>query len=77
MPTYTYKGRNRLNEMVSGEREAANQDELRSLLKREQVIMTQASEKGKRRKNSENWKEEKESKIERFSGVYTAIFCND
>ncbi len=47
MATYTYKGRNRLNELVSGEREAASQDELRSLLKREQVVLTQSSEKGK------------------------------
>lgn len=46
MPTFTYKGRNRLNEVVAGEREAASQEELRSLLKREQIIMTQASEKG-------------------------------
>lgn len=47
MPTFTYKGRNRLNEVVSGEREAASQEELRSLLKREQVVLTSASEKGR------------------------------
>jgi type IV pilus assembly protein PilC len=47
MPTYVFKGRNRLNELVAGEREAATQDELRSLLRREQIIMTQASEKGR------------------------------
>ena len=47
MPTYAYKGRNRLNEMVSGEKEAASQDELRALLRREQIVMTQASEKGR------------------------------
>ncbi len=47
MPTFAYKGRNRLNELVSGERDAASQDELRALLRREQVIMTQASEKGR------------------------------
>jgi len=47
MPTFVYKGRNRLNELVSGEREAASHDELRSLLRREQVVMTQASEKGR------------------------------
>src|SRR5690606_17455830 len=45
MPTFAYKGRNRLNELVSGEREAASQDELRALLRREQIVMTQASEK--------------------------------
>ncbi len=47
MPTFVFKGRNRLNEMVSGEREAASQDELRGLLRREQIVMTQASEKGR------------------------------
>ncbi|MET0752687.1 MAG: type II secretion system F family protein [Pyrinomonadaceae bacterium] len=47
MPTYAYKGRNRLNEMVSGEKSAASQDELRALLRREQIVMTQASEKGR------------------------------
>ncbi|MBK7704228.1 MAG: type II secretion system F family protein [Acidobacteria bacterium] len=47
MPTFAFKGRNRLNEMVSGERDAANQDELRALLRREQIVMTQASEKGR------------------------------
>ncbi|MDQ3131050.1 MAG: type II secretion system F family protein [Acidobacteriota bacterium] len=47
MPTFVYKGRNRLNELVSGERDAASHDELRALLRREQVVMTQASEKGR------------------------------
>lgn len=47
MPTYAFKGRNRLNELVSGEREAKSQDELRALLRREQVILTQATEKGR------------------------------
>ncbi|MBV9217329.1 MAG: type II secretion system F family protein [Acidobacteria bacterium] len=47
MPTFVFKGRNRLNELVSGEREAASQDELRALLRREQVVVTQASEKGR------------------------------
>ena len=47
MPTYAFKGRNRLNELVTGEREAASQDELRSLLRREQIVMTQANEKGR------------------------------
>jgi type IV pilus assembly protein PilC len=42
-----YKGRNRLNEMVTGERDAASQDELRALLRREQIVVTQASEKGR------------------------------
>jgi type IV pilus assembly protein PilC len=47
MPTYLFKGRNRLNEMVNGEKVAATQDELRSMLRREQIVMTQASEKGR------------------------------
>jgi type IV pilus assembly protein PilC len=46
MPTFVYKGRNRLNEMVSGERIADNQEALRSLLRREQIVMTSATEKG-------------------------------
>jgi len=47
MPTFVFKGRNRLNELINGEREAATQDELRSLLRREQIVMTQAKEKGR------------------------------
>lgn len=47
MPTYAFKGRNRLNEMVSGEKVAASQDELRSLLRREQIVVTESSEKGR------------------------------
>jgi type IV pilus assembly protein PilC len=47
MPTYVFKGRNRLNEMIDGERDAANQQELRALLRREQIVLTQASEKGR------------------------------
>ena len=47
MPTFVYKGRNRLNELVSGEKDASSQDELRALLRREQIVMTQASEKGR------------------------------
>jgi type IV pilus assembly protein PilC len=47
MPTYAFKGRNRLNEMVAGERDAASPAELRTLLRREQIVMTQASEKGR------------------------------
>ena len=47
MPTFVFKGRNRLNEMIAGERDAATQDELRALLRREQIVLTQASEKGR------------------------------
>ena len=47
MPTFAFKGRNRLNELVQGEREANSQDELRALLRREQIVLTQVSEKGR------------------------------
>ncbi len=47
MPTFAYKGRNRLNELVTGELDAATHDEVRALLRREQIVMTQASEKGR------------------------------
>jgi len=47
MPTYAFKGRNRLNELIAGERDAASQDELRALLRREQIILTSATEKGR------------------------------
>ncbi len=47
MPTYVYKGRNRLNEIVVGERVAADRSALESMLRREQVILTSAREKGR------------------------------
>jgi type IV pilus assembly protein PilC len=47
MPTFVFKGRNRLNELIAGERDAATQDELRALLRREQIILTSATEKGR------------------------------
>ena len=47
MPTFVFKGRNRLNEIIAGEREATTQDELRDLLRHEQIVMTQAKEKGR------------------------------
>jgi type IV pilus assembly protein PilC len=47
MPTYVYKGRNRLNEMVVGERVAADRAALEAMLRREQVILTSAREKGR------------------------------
>jgi type IV pilus assembly protein PilC len=47
MPTYVFKGRNRLNELISGERDAANQNDLKALLRREQIVMTQATEKSR------------------------------
>src|SRR5437870_1038819 len=47
MPTYVFKGRNRLNEIVVGERVAADRTALESVLRREQVILTNAREKGR------------------------------
>jgi type IV pilus assembly protein PilC len=47
MPTYVYKGRNRLNEIVVGERVAADRAALESMLRREQIILTSAREKGR------------------------------
>ena len=47
MPTYVFKGRNRLNEMVVGERVAQNRAALENMLRREQVILTSAREKGR------------------------------
>src|ERR1700752_310091 len=47
MPTYVFKGRNRLNETVVGERVADNREALRQLLRREQVVLTSVKEKGR------------------------------
>src|SRR5512132_1114548 len=47
MPTYVYKSRNRLNEIVVGERVAAARAALEAMLRREQVILTSAREKGR------------------------------
>lgn len=47
MPTYVFKGRNRLNEIVVGERVAADRATLEAMLRREQVILTSAREKGR------------------------------
>lgn len=47
MPTYVFKGRNRLNEIVVGERVAADRASLEAMLRREQVILTNAREKGR------------------------------
>src|SRR5581483_9326386 len=47
MPTFVYKGRNRMNEIVTGERVAENRETLERLLRRDQVILTSAREKGK------------------------------
>jgi type IV pilus assembly protein PilC len=47
MPTYVFKGRNKLNEIVVGERVADNREALRQILGREQVILTSVKEKGR------------------------------
>src|SRR5216110_699775 len=47
MPTYVFKGRNRMNEVVSGERVADNREALRQTLRREQVTLTSVKEKGR------------------------------
>lgn len=47
MPTYVFKGRNKLNEIVVGERVADNREALRTLLRKEQVTITAVKEKGR------------------------------
>ncbi|HUE83478.1 MAG TPA: type II secretion system F family protein [Pyrinomonadaceae bacterium] len=47
MPTYVFKGRNKLNEIVVGERIADNREALRQILRREQVTLTSVKEKGR------------------------------
>ncbi len=47
MPTFVYKGRNRMNEEVAGERVADSQEALRQLLRRESVTLTSVKEKGR------------------------------
>ena len=47
MPTYVFKGRNRMGEVIVGERLADSRDVLRQLLRREQVMLTSVKEKGR------------------------------
>jgi type IV pilus assembly protein PilC len=47
MPTYVFKGQNRLNEIVSGERVAENRETLRQALRREQITLMSVKEKGR------------------------------
>ena len=47
MPMYVFKGRNRLNEIVVGERVADNREALRQILRKEQVTLTSIKEKGR------------------------------
>jgi type IV pilus assembly protein PilC len=47
MPTFVFKGRNRLGEVIVGERIADSREVLRQLLRREQVMLTSVKEKGR------------------------------
>jgi type IV pilus assembly protein PilC len=47
MPTFVYKGRNHLNEVVVGEKFAPSRDQLEQLLRRDKVSLLSAKEKGK------------------------------
>src|SRR5437764_9706916 len=47
MPTYVFKGRNRMNEGIVGERVAENRETLRQMLRREQITLTSVKEKGR------------------------------
>lgn len=47
MPTYVFRGRNRLNESIFGERLAESREALRMMLQREQVTLTSIKEKGR------------------------------
>jgi type IV pilus assembly protein PilC len=47
MPTYVFKGRNKLNETVVGERVADNREALRQILRKEQITLTSVKEKGR------------------------------
>src|SRR6478735_3998203 len=47
MPTYVFKGRNRVNEVISGERVADNREALRQVLRREQITLMSVKEKGR------------------------------
>ena len=47
MPTYVFKGRNRLGEVMVGERIADSREVLKQLLRREQIMLTSVKEKGR------------------------------
>jgi type IV pilus assembly protein PilC len=47
MPTYVFKGRNRVGEVIVGERSADSREILRQVLRREQVMLTSVKEKGR------------------------------
>ena len=45
MPNFSFKGRNRQGETISGERVADNRGALALALRREQIVLTEATEK--------------------------------
>ena len=45
MPNFTFKGKNRQGEIVSGERVADNRGALAIALRRDQIVLTEAAEK--------------------------------
>ena len=47
MPVFTYRGVNRMGTNVAGEREAENKDQLKAMLRRENINVNKLSEKGK------------------------------
>src|SRR5467141_1026247 len=47
MPTYVFKGRNKLNAIIVGERVADDREALRQILRKEQVMLTSVKEKGR------------------------------
>ncbi len=47
MPTYVFKGRSRVGEVIVGERNADSREILRQVLRREQVMLTSVKEKGR------------------------------
>lgn len=47
MPTYLFKGRNRFNEIIAGERVAPDRGTLEAMLRREHIMLSTAREKGR------------------------------
>ena len=89
MPTYFYKGRNRLNKVVSGKCEATSPEDLRQLLRREQIVMISASDKQNSVSFPKQKKQKKKKKVksselvvftEKFSKMvylYSLVECID
>ena len=76
MPTYVFKGQNRLNEIVSGERVADNREALRQALRREQITLMSVKEKGREIGIPETGRQE-ESEVERSRDLHPAILRDD